>query len=61
MADVATPSAVVMSTVNAGSESNDSSQPTRSPTKPEKPDAEAYQKEEARIQREFDAAVKERV
>lgn len=61
MADVATPSAVAMSTVNASSESNDNQQPSRSSSKPEKPDEETYKKEEARIQRAFDEAVAQRV
>lgn len=51
MADVATPSAIAMSTINAGSET-----PAARVGKPEKPDEAAYKKTLSEAEKALDAA-----
>lgn len=60
MADVATPSAVTMSTIDAGA---DSPQPTesRGSTKPERPDEAAFREAESKMKTAFENAQKKTV
>ena len=56
MADIATPSAATISTINAGSEPS----PKPQKTKPEKPDEQVYKESLGKAQKEH-AAAQERV
>ena len=60
MADVATPSAITMSTIDAGA---DSPQPAESKgaTKPERPDEAAFKEAESKLKKEFENAQKKTV
>lgn len=59
MADIATPSAATISTINAGSEPSQKPQKAK-PEKPEKPDEQKYKENLAKAQKEH-AAAQERV
>ena len=58
MADIATPSAATMSTIDAGSEPSQKSQNPKleKPEKPEKPDEKKYKESLAKAQKEHAAA-----
>ena len=55
MADIATPSAATISTIDAGSEPSQKSQKAK-PEKPEKPDEQKYKESLAKAQKEHAAA-----
>lgn len=55
MADIATPSAATISTIDAGSEPSQKSQKAK-PEKPEKPDEQKYKESLAKAQKEHVAA-----
>ena len=55
MADIATPSAATISTIDAGSEPSQKSQKAK-PEKPEKPDEQKYKESLAKAQNEHAAA-----
>ena len=61
MADVATPSAIAMSTVDAGAEPAQVTASRPAATKPEKPDEAAFKDKEAKLKKDFELAQKKTV
>lgn len=62
MADLATPSAAAISTIDAGASAPAPATKDKSTvTKPERPDQETYEKELAKAQKDLDAAVERQV
>lgn len=60
MADVATPSAVTMSTIDAGADPSPAAE-SRGSTKPEKPDEAAFRDAESKLKIAFENAQKKTV
>ena len=63
MADVSTPSAIAMSTMDAGAEPSQtaSSRPAEKPEKPEKPDEAGFREAEGKLKKDFELAQKKTV
>ena len=60
MADVSTPSAVAMNTIDAGAEPSQKP-PSRPAEKPEKPDEAAFREAEDKLKKDFELAQKKTV